>query len=110
MANRKIRTFGEYIKELREASGRPQRKIAAELDIDPSLLGKIERDERPPTKMLIKKLAEIFNQNEDKLLEEYLSDQIANKVLEGSGGTEVLKVAEQKITYLKNKKNAGNTY
>ena len=106
MANRKIRTFGEYIKELREAAGHPQRKIAAELDIDPSILGKFERDERHPTKLQIKKLAEIFKQSEDHLLEEYLSDQIANQVLNGSGSTRVLKVAEEKIIYLKNKKNA----
>jgi transcriptional regulator with XRE-family HTH domain len=110
MANKKIRTFGEFIKELREASGCPQRKIAAELDIDPSLLGKIERDERPPTKVIIKKLAAIFKQDEDYLFEEHLSDQIANKVLEGRGRMEVLKVAREKIIYLKNKKNAGNSY
>lgn len=39
-------TFGEVIKKLREDNGLPLRKVAAHLDIDPSTLGKIERNER----------------------------------------------------------------
>jgi len=60
MSKQKISTFGEYIRGLRENSGQPIRKIAAQLDIDPSLLGKIERNEREPTKEQIKKLAVIL--------------------------------------------------
>lgn len=103
---KKILTFGEYIRELRENAGLPLRKVAAQLDIDPSLLGKIERNLRPPNKAVIKKLAEIFNQEEAFLLSEYLSDQIAYKILEEQGDPHVLKVAEEKIAYLKNSKKA----
>ncbi len=39
-------TFGELIRKLRERNGLPIRKVAAHLDIDPSTLSKIERDER----------------------------------------------------------------
>lgn len=39
-------SFGEYLRELREAKGLPLRKVAAELDIDTSILSKIERNER----------------------------------------------------------------
>ena len=101
MSKQKISTFGEYIRELREVSGQPIRKIAAQLDIDPSLLGKIERNEREPTKEQIKKLAVIFNQNENFLLSEFLSDQIAYKILEEETDFNILKVAEKKIKYLK---------
>ena len=105
MAKQKITSFGEYIRGLREAEGLPLRKIAAQLDIDPSLLGKIERNERQPTKGQIKKIAEIFNQDESFLLSEILSDQIAYKILEEESDIDILKVAEEKVNYLKRKKN-----
>lgn len=105
MSKNKVITFGEYIRELRETAGLPLRKVAAQLDIDPSLLGKIERNSRQPTKEHIKKLAKVFKQNEDYLFSEYLSDQIAYKILEEEGDLTVLKVAEKKVYYLKTKKN-----
>ena len=39
-------TFGEYIKQRRGELGFPLRKVASHIDIDPSTLGKIEKDER----------------------------------------------------------------
>lgn len=104
MSKQKISTFGEYIRQLREKTGLPLRKVAAQLDIDPSILGKIERNDRQPSKEQIKKLAVIFDQDENYLLSEYLSDQIAYKILEEEGDLNVLKVAEKKVTYLKSKK------
>lgn len=104
MSKQKISTFGEYIRQLREKAGLPLRKVAAQLDIDPSILGKIERNDRQPSKEQIKKLAVIFDQDENYLLSEYLSDQIAYKILEEEGDLNVLKVAEKKVTYLKSKR------
>ncbi len=103
MSKQKILTFGEYIRELRENAGLPIRKVAAKLDIDPSLLGKIERNDRQPTKEQIKKLAQIFKENEDYLMSEFLSDQIAYKILEEESDLSILKVAEKKVHYLKTK-------
>jgi transcriptional regulator with XRE-family HTH domain len=97
----KILTFGECIRNLREDTGLPLRKVAAQLDIDPSLLGKIERNQRQPTKDQIRKLALIFNQSESVLFSEYLSDQIAYKILEEESSSVILKVAEKKVKYFK---------
>lgn len=106
MSKQKISTLGEFIRELREKTGLPIRKVAAQLDIDPSLLGKIERNDRQPTKEQIKKLAEIFEQDENYLLSEFVSDQIAYKILEEESDLSILKVAEQKVKYIKaNSKN-----
>jgi transcriptional regulator with XRE-family HTH domain len=55
-----VTSFGEYIRSLRETAGLPIRKIAAQLDIDPSLLGKIERNERQPTREQIASIAKIL--------------------------------------------------
>ena len=98
-----METFGEYIRQLRINAGLPIRKIAAQLDIDSSLLGRIERNERYANKELIAEIAKIFNQDMQDLMKRFLSDQIAYKILNEDADIEVLKVAEQKIEYLKSK-------
>ncbi len=98
-------TFGEHIRKLREDAELPLRKVAAQLDIDPSLLGRIERNERQPTKEVIAGIAKIFHQDFKKLSDEYLSDQIAYKMINENADIEILKVAEKKIEYLKKKYN-----
>jgi transcriptional regulator with XRE-family HTH domain len=98
-----METFGEYIRQLRIDAGLPIRKIAAQLDIDSSLLGRIERNERHANKEIISGIAKIFNQNMQDLMRRFLSDQIAYKILDEDADIEVLKVAEQKVEYLKSK-------
>lgn len=98
-----METFGEYIRQLRVNAGLPIRKIAAQLDIDSSLLGRIERDERQANKEMIAGIAKIFNQDKADLLQRFLSDQIAYKILDEDADIAVLKVAEQKVEYLKSK-------
>lgn len=57
-------TFGEQLRRLRETAGMTLREVAASVEIDPSLLAKIERNQRQPTKHLIKNAADLFNVNE----------------------------------------------
>jgi len=73
------------------------------LDIDPTILWKIERNERPANKDVVAGISKIFNQNKDDLLKRFLSDQIACKIIDEDVDIEVLKVAEQKVEYLKTK-------
>jgi HTH-type transcriptional regulator, competence development regulator len=101
MTKQKIISFGEYIRQLREEAELPLRKVAAQLDIDPSLLGKIERNERPPTKEIIDGIAKIFKVDAKYLHIEYISDQFANKIIEEEVGIDTLRVAEKKVQYLK---------
>ena len=103
LSTKGVTSFGEYIRALRLNTGLPIRKVAAKLDIDPSLLGKIERDKRQPTKDLISKIAKIFNQNEKYLTQQLVSDQLAYKILEEDGDLEIFKVAEEKVKYLMEK-------
>jgi len=98
-----METFGEYIRQLRTGAGLPIRKIAAQLDIDSSLLGRIERNERLANKEVIAGIAKIFNLDTQDLTRRFLSDQIAYKILDEDADIEVLKVAEQKVEYLKSK-------
>ncbi len=52
-----MNSFGEYLRSRREELGLPLRKVAAELDIDTSILSKIERSERVATKEMLPTLA-----------------------------------------------------
>jgi HTH-type transcriptional regulator, competence development regulator len=99
-----IFSFGEHLRSLREQKKMSLRKVASEINIDTSLLGKIERNERQPTKEQIKLIAMFFNINEELLFREHLSDQFAYKILETNVDLDILKVAERKVEYLKTKK------
>lgn len=102
---KKHTTFGEQLRLLRETSGMTLREVAVNIEIDPSLLAKIERNQRQPTKHLIKNIANFFSVNEKELLEEFLSDQIAYKILDEEADLNILKVAEEKVAYIKTLRN-----
>ena len=97
-------TFGEIIRKLRDASGLPLRKVAAHLDIDPSTLGKIERNERNANKEMVEKLAQLFSVNSKLLLVSFLSDKVAYEIMEEDYTKDILKVAEEKVIYYKKSK------
>jgi len=98
-------TFGEQLRQRRETAGMTLREVAEIVKIDPSLLAKIERNQRQPTKHLIKNIADFFGVNEKELLEEFLSDQIASIILDEEAGLNILKVAEEKVAYIKTLRN-----
>lgn len=57
----KTNSFGEYLRSRREQLGLPLRKVAAELDIDTSILSKIERNERVATKEMLPILSNVLS-------------------------------------------------
>lgn len=103
MSKNKVTTFAEQVRTLREEAKLSLREVAEKIGIDTSLLGKIERNERQPTKEQIKQVAKYFKLDEKEMLKEYLSDQIAYRILEEDADLDTLKVAERKVQYLKTK-------
>ena len=100
-----ITSFGEHLRNLRENQSLTLKNVAEQIGIDTSLLAKIERNERQPTKQIIKQVAEFFKCNEQELLNNFLSDQIAYKIMDEEADIEILKVAEEKVKYLKTMNN-----
>lgn len=96
-------SFGEHIRALREQQGLPLRKVAAVLDIDPSTLSKIERGERTANKEMLPLLADLFNESEEELGLILMSDKVAYDLMQEKNPDQILKVAEEKIQYLKEK-------
>jgi transcriptional regulator with XRE-family HTH domain len=101
----KVKSFGEHLRCLREGAGFTLKFVSDQLCIDTSLLAKIERNERQPTKQIIKQVAEFFKVDEKELQNEFLSDQIAFKIHDVDGYLSILKVAEEKVRYLKTAEN-----
>ena len=100
-----ITSFGEHLRNLRETQSLTLKNVSDQIGIDTSLLAKIERNERQPTKHIIKQVAEFFKCNEQELLNNFLSDQIAYKILDEEADIEILKVDEEKVKYLKTVNN-----
>jgi transcriptional regulator with XRE-family HTH domain len=67
-----MNSFGEYLRSRREQLGLPLRKVAAELDIDTSILSKIERSERVATKEMLPTLANTLEIQEKEMEIEFI--------------------------------------
>ena len=102
---KKTESFGEHLRTLREDAELTLKTVAEQINIDTSLLAKIERNERQPTKKIIKQVSEYFNVDEKELKNNFLSDQIASKIIEEEADLSILKVAEEKVKYLKTVQN-----
>lgn len=96
-------TFGEWLRSQREQRDWPLRKVAALLDIDTSIVSKLERGQRQPQREYVEKLARIFDEDASALLVLYLSDRVAYALAPEICSDEVLRAAEEKIKYLRAK-------
>jgi len=94
-------SFGEKIKSLRESKKMTLKELSILLEIDTSMLGKIEKGTRRANHNIINKLAQIFDISESELNVSMISDQIANQVVKkyNQQAQQILKVAEEKVAY-----------
>lgn len=96
-----MNSFGEYLRDKREQLGLPLRKVAAELDIDTSILSKIERGERTATKEMLPVLANILNIQQKEIEIEFIKAIILSDL----GDLKFLKVGlEETINTIKSRK------
>jgi transcriptional regulator with XRE-family HTH domain len=101
-----MKTFGELIRELRESRRMLLREVAASLQIDPSLLSRIERGDKNPTRDQVIHLAKILKASENELLINYLSDKVVYELQGEELAIKAMSIAEKKIAYITNGKNA----
>ncbi len=100
-----MKTLGNVLKSARQKRCLILRKVAAEVDIDQSLISKFEKDERKPTREQLTRLAKFYNIPEEELTINWYSDKIAEELKYAESTSEILKVAEEKIQYLKAQEN-----
>jgi len=96
-----MQSIGDTLRKLREDKQLPLRKVAAMLDIDQSLLSKIERNERRANRVQIVELAKIYEVKESQLLVEYFSDKVAYDIADEDSARQILIAAEEKVKYIK---------
>jgi len=89
--------FGETIRKLREENNLLLREVSAKLEIDASILSKIENNNRIAKKELVKKFSKIYKVDYKELLIIWFSDKIVNELKGEDNIEEILKIAEQKI-------------
>jgi len=87
--------IGLYIRKLREERGYLIRQMAALLDIDPTILSKMERGERPFKKENIIKVAEVCNFDKEELLTMWLADKIYDVVKDEDVALEAIELAKK---------------
>ena len=87
-----MKTFGGYLRKSRENKELPLRKVAAVLDIDTSILSKIERNERKANVEMIPLLSDIL----DIPIKELQIQFIRSVVMSELGDLEFLKVGLKK--------------
>jgi len=86
-----MKSFGEYLRKAREDKELPLRKVAAALDIDTSLLSKIERNERRATTEMIPILSDTLDKPEMEIQIEFIKSMILTEL----GELEYLKIGLQ---------------
>ncbi|MFB0926289.1 MAG: helix-turn-helix transcriptional regulator [Vicingaceae bacterium] len=100
-----MKSFGEIIRKAREEKKYILRHVGAEIDIDQAIVSKFERGERKPTKEQVLKFAHFFELNKNDLIIAWLSDKVVYDLENEPFAEQVLKVAEEKIQYLKSQNN-----
>lgn len=93
------KNFGETIRDLREERNLLLRELAAKLEMDTSLLSKIETNSRIAKRELIEKFATVFKVDFDELMLIWISDRIVNELMNQDNIDEILKLAEQKLKF-----------
>jgi transcriptional regulator with XRE-family HTH domain len=100
-----MQTFGDLIRIAREERNLFLRQVAASLEIDQAIISKFERGERKPTREQVEKFADFYSLDKNELMTSWLSDKVVYSILEEENAEEILKVAEEKVKYLRNKNN-----
>ncbi len=98
-----MNSLGEHIRALRVSAGFLLREVAAELAIDPSLLSRIERGEKRPTREQVLALAKILKTDRDELLAVYLSDRVLYELAGEKVALRAIQLAEARIAYANRK-------
>jgi len=93
--------LGDLLRRAREDEKLILRKVAAEVDIDQSLISKFENNTRRPSKKQLDKLIKFYKLDKEKVLVDWYSDKIAEELQYASEASQILRVSEQKVEYLK---------
>lgn len=93
----KSETFGELIRRLRKEKGMPLRELSAGIEMDQSLMSKIERNKLVAPQRVIRKMAEALDVDYAFLQKKYLADRLYHELKEVDYSLEVLQVVKNRL-------------
>ncbi len=92
-----MENIGTILRELREKNGKLLREVAAFIEMDSTLLSKIECAGRLPSKAQVEKLGDYYKVDKNELLTALLSDKIVHDLRDEKMALRAMKLAEEKI-------------
>ena len=75
-----MKKLGQELRKIRESKKILLRQVASYLEIDTAMISKIERGERRLNRQQVIKLAEYYNEKEEKLLTLWVCDKVLDVV------------------------------
>ena len=85
--------LSDKLKELREQTEQPQRKVAAALDIDAVTYSKIENGKHMPSRDFGFRLSKFFGYDNEQLIKLWLAERVVEVVKDEQVASEVMKLA-----------------
>jgi len=95
-----MKTLGESIRLHRRAKNLLIRQVAAELGVDPSLLSRIERGDKQPTRAQVLQLSELLESDKKEFLILFLSGKMVSILRAEAPALEAIALAERQLTSL----------
>lgn len=91
------KTFGQTIRNYREAKGLLLRQLAAALEVDTAFISKMERGEKKASRIHVEKLAIVLRVPQDELLTIWLSDKLLITLEQEPAAHNALKLTEKRL-------------
>ncbi len=95
-----MKSFGQTIREMREARKLLLREVAAKMNVDSSLLSRVENGMKRLSREQVVTLAAVLEEDEEKLLVLYLGERVVYELRDEEDlAIEAIMVAEKRIRY-----------
>lgn len=98
-------TLAQHLRNARKSSRLTLQKVSHELGVDVAILSKIERGLRPVSQELLKSLCLLYKVDYQHLVKVKSAEQILKILNYSEDALDILKLAEQEVTYQTNRKN-----
>lgn len=89
--------LGEKIRVLRESKGMLQRQIAAKLSVDTAYISKMENNDKPVSRIHLKKLSIIFGIAENELLPFWVAEKIKKAIKHEDCGRHAIEIVLKEL-------------
>lgn len=91
-------SFGEFIRKMRLERDEPLRVVAAAVDIDSTLLSKLEHGDRFPTETQISKFAKLFKVPEGELKGRVIADKVSSEYDDDEAALHAAHILKERAT------------